>query len=137
MAIGGSATSLDETRDTLLNVNAYGEAVPSARFMGGRERELLGITTTTTEDTLDSLLGYEAPPLLMPSVVPDTGPYPTAAMHWVNRIDNSELLNGAVTLYLALMTNQCMHLIGSDGPTYIEGPLAHDHKQAPAWVRPC
>ena len=126
MAIGGSMTSLDETRDTLLNVNAYGEPVPSARFMGGRERELLGITTTATEDTLNTLFARESPPLLMPSVVPDTGPWPTATTHWINPVDNNVLLDGAVTLYLALMTNQCMHLIGSDGPTYIEGPLAHD-----------
>lgn len=126
MAIGGKATSLDETRDTLLNVNAHGDAVPSARFMGGRERELLGVTKSASEDILNTLLNSETPPLLMPSIVPDTGPWPKAATHWINAADNSELLNAAVTLYLALMTKQCMHLIGSDGPTYIEGPLAQD-----------
>ena len=40
MAIGGKRMMLDPTRDTLVNVNAFGEAVPSARFMGGREFEM-------------------------------------------------------------------------------------------------
>ncbi len=37
MAIGGAAVELDPARDTLVNVNAFGDPVPSARFMGGRE----------------------------------------------------------------------------------------------------
>ena len=37
MAIGGRETALDPARDTLINVNALGDPVPSARFMGGRE----------------------------------------------------------------------------------------------------
>ena len=37
MAVGGAAVELDPARDTLVNVNAFGEPVPSARFMGGRE----------------------------------------------------------------------------------------------------
>ena len=28
------------------------------------------------------------------------------------------------------MTNECLQLIGAEGPTYIEGPLAHDHQYA-------
>ena len=41
MAIGGVDVELDPARDTLVNVNAFGEPVPSARFMGGREFETL------------------------------------------------------------------------------------------------
>ena len=41
MAIGGAAVELDPARDTLVNVNALGDPVPSARFMGGREFSLL------------------------------------------------------------------------------------------------
>ncbi|MGL4405585.1 MAG: FGGY family carbohydrate kinase, partial [Notoacmeibacter sp.] len=40
MAVGGKPVELDPTRDTLINVNALGHAVPSARFMGGREYEI-------------------------------------------------------------------------------------------------
>ncbi|MCE3590562.1 hypothetical protein LXJ59_28655, partial [Escherichia coli] len=34
-AVGGQLDKLDQARDTLANVDAYGKAVPSARFMGG------------------------------------------------------------------------------------------------------
>ena len=130
MSIGGKQIPLDENKDTLLNVNAHGDAVPSARFMGGRERDILGVRTATTEETLDKLLSHQNPPLLLPSVVPDTGPYPTASHHWVNAAEQTELRDCAVTLYLALMTNECLQLIGAEGPSYIEGPLAHDHHYA-------
>ena len=38
---------LDPARDTLVNVNAFGEPVPSARFMGGREFEIWSARGTT------------------------------------------------------------------------------------------
>ena len=37
MAVGGRRVALEPGRDTLVNVNAFGDPVPSARFMGGRE----------------------------------------------------------------------------------------------------
>ncbi|MFD1807147.1 hypothetical protein ACFSHQ_00750 [Gemmobacter lanyuensis] len=40
MTMGGAAVTLDPARDVLVNVNALGAPVPSARFMGGREWEL-------------------------------------------------------------------------------------------------
>ena len=40
-SVGGSLAGLDPARDTLANVDAFGRAVPSARFMGGREFERL------------------------------------------------------------------------------------------------
>lgn len=135
MAIGGSNATLDERRDTLLNVNAMGHSVPSARFMGGRERELLGIAETATCTDLDQLLNHSnKPAILMPSVVPGTGPYPQLEKRWIDTdhstdaagTQSKEAIDCAATLYLAMMTNECLQLIGSQGPTYIEGPLAHD-----------
>ena len=40
-APGGSLAGLDPARDCLANADAFGHAVPSARFMGGREHALL------------------------------------------------------------------------------------------------
>ena len=130
MSIGGNTISLDEHRDTLINVNAYGEAVPSARFMGGRERNLLGAAQPATETALNKLLAAEAPLILLPSVVPDTGPYPSALTQWVNNTSDPLARSCAITLYLSLMTHECMKLIGSDGTTFIEGPLAQDRHYA-------
>ncbi|MFK7858921.1 MAG: FGGY-family carbohydrate kinase [Granulosicoccus sp.] len=129
MAIGGAPTSLDENKDTLLNVNARGRSVPSARFMGGRERELLGVSDVATDQAMNRLLDdKQLPTMLMPSMVTGTGPYPNSENQWVGTEaqDDKPRLHCAVTLYLAMMTHECMLLIGSRGPTYIEGPLAHD-----------
>ena len=41
MAVGGKQIVLDAARDTLVNVSALGNPVPSARFMGGREFSVL------------------------------------------------------------------------------------------------
>lgn len=131
MAMGGDQMTLEESKDTLINVNAIGDTVPSARFMGGREYQILmeGVDARKPDDlqrffdTSDS-----APPLqLMPSVVANTGPFPDLQHRWLGKTCGNEKLQGcAVAMYLALMTEQCMKLIGSRGPTYIEGPLAHD-----------
>lgn len=129
MAIGGTPTTLDESRDTLLNINAFGHCVPSARFMGGRERELLMVSDLSCKQAMDTLLNNtDSPTMLMPSVVPDTGPYPNAEKRWIgaDAAHDKSTQDCAVTLYLALMTHESMQLIGSKGPTYIEGPLAHD-----------
>lgn len=48
MAIGGAPQPLDPARDTLVNVNAFGAPVPSARFMGGREYEKIRGQSTAT-----------------------------------------------------------------------------------------
>ena len=132
MAIGGSATELDAGRDTLLNVSATGQSVPSARFMGGRERELLAIATIPSQPSMDRLItDHSNPVMLMPSVVQGTGPYPKAESRWLGTdTDNETLQSCATTLYMALMTNECMRLIGSEGPTFIEGPLSDDQQYA-------
>nr|WP_199178698.1 hypothetical protein [Acidimangrovimonas sediminis] len=60
MAIGGRMSrnigNLDEARDTLVNVNALGAPVPSARFMGGREYEALGAPAGTTPQGIAAAL---------------------------------------------------------------------------------
>lgn len=55
MALGGETIKLDPSRDTLININAFGAPVPSARFMGGREFELLSRPhRTSASKRLDS-----------------------------------------------------------------------------------
>ena len=129
MAIGGEPVELDETKDTVLNVNARGECVPSARYMGGRERDLLGVSSSASEDALVELLSIRSDPAMhMPAIVPGTGPYPNATACWVGTgVEQSKAFrDSAIALYLALMTHESMQCIGSAGPTFVEGPLAHD-----------
>lgn len=138
MAIGADDVALDEERDTLYNVNARGRAVPSARFMGGRERELLTRSGVDRHDVMALLrpsapnnARQSVPGMLMPSTVANTGPYPACNAYWIDEpVDNDVLRDCLVALYLGLMTAECLQLIGARGPTFIEGPLAHDELYA-------
>src|SRR5438445_4878340 len=127
MAVGGSKVELDPARDTLVNVNALGDPVPSARFMGGREFSLLteGQPQESGEDDVAAVLARKT--LLLPSTQQGAGPFPHRTAQWVN----AEGLNpgqrfAAISFYLALMTATCLELIGGDGPTTVEGPFAHN-----------
>lgn len=133
MAIGGKTVALDETRDTLLNVNALGDAVPSARFMGGRERhELLhgcevdSVADHEIDSLITELLGLGV--YILPSQVSQTGPFPDAEGKWSGSSkglsDQARIC--AVAMYLAMMSAECLALAGAMGPSFIEGPLAHD-----------
>jgi sugar (pentulose or hexulose) kinase len=132
MSIGGVTKPLDEKQDTLLNVNAFGNSVPSARFMGGRERELAIAQNNKAHCEPRELLDYlseieSTPAILMPSIVRGTGPYPDACSTWLGTdCEDDVLRNGLISLYMALMSTQCLGLINASGPTYLEGPLAHD-----------
>ena len=126
MAIGGEDVMLDPARDTLINVSARGEPVPSARFMGGRELELLmdGYGHNHSQADIDAVLAREV--MLLPSVVQGSGPFPDRAHRW--SADEESLSDGerfvAVSFYLALMTATGLEITGARGEIAVEGPLA-------------
>ncbi|BAB52099.1 FGGY-family carbohydrate kinase [Mesorhizobium japonicum] len=127
MAVGGREIALDAARDTLVNVNALGDPLPSARFMGGREFSVLteGQPETWSEDDIGAVLARKT--LLLPSTQQGSGPFPHQAATW---LDAESINDGqrfaAVSFYLALMTATCLDLIGADGPTTVEGPFARN-----------
>lgn len=123
MAIGRRTVALDPARDTLVNVNALGNPVRSARFMGGREFELLsdGVITGTSEGALQSVLDRKI--MLLPSVQQGSGPFPFAQSRWVGEPSDEERVI-AISFYLAMMTATCLDLIGAEGATVVEGPFA-------------
>jgi len=126
MTMGGHPVQLDPTRDTLINVNAMGASVPSARFMGGREYDtiLKGDAADYTED--DIIRVAQNGPMLLPSIIPESGPFQDSFAQWVG----SEPRHGskertvATGFYLALMTAECLALTGHNGPVIVEGPFA-------------
>jgi len=129
-AIPGTLEHLNASRDTLANVDAFGRAVPSARFMGGREYAQLtaGLpdeTATLASDfrLLEEVLQRQL--MVLPSLVPGSGPFPHSQGGWRNATGATPAMKRiAASLYLALMTQTCLALIGADGPTMIEGPTA-------------
>ncbi len=126
MAVKGKDVPLDPTRDTLVNTSAFGDPVPSARFMGGREYELIrdGSAATPTEEDRHNVLARGV--MLLPSVVTDSGPFVGRQHSWTDmpRTEGERVF--ALSLYLALMTQTCLDLIGGQGPTIVEGPFARN-----------
>ena len=53
MSLGGVLEKLDPARDCLVNVNALGDPVPSARFMGGREFSMVGNDLANADENRD------------------------------------------------------------------------------------
>ena len=126
MAVGGAKVTLDPARDTLVNVNAHGDPVPSARFMGGREFERLigdGPTHFTSGD-VDSVLARGA--MLLPAVESKSGPFQGRKAAWT--VEEARLSPAerhiVVSFYLALMTATGLDIVGAKGPILVEGPFA-------------
>lgn len=126
MTLGGHPTQLDPRRDTLINVNALGHPVPSARFMGGREYDtiLRGKAAYYTQDDIMNVAQIGS--MLLPSIIPESGPFQNRRAKWVG----SEPPHGSIErtvatgFYLALMTAECLTLTGHSGHVIIEGPFA-------------
>lgn len=124
MAIGADRNTLDPARDTLINVNAQGAPVPSARFMGGREYELLreGSDAAPPPQACADILAQGV--MILPSAVPGTGPFPDHALEWIGEAASPGERMAAIGFYLAMMTESCLNLIGARGPAIVEGPFA-------------
>jgi sugar (pentulose or hexulose) kinase len=127
MAMGGRAKKLDPARDTLINVNALGDPVPSARFMGGREYAVLtdSLEDSWSETDIDAVLTKGI--FLSPSVQTGSGPFPDRKAEWINGQDVTPgERRVAASFYLAMITATCLDLIGADGVTITEGPFARN-----------
>jgi sugar (pentulose or hexulose) kinase len=126
MAIGGRAVALDPRRDTLVNVDAFGDPVPSARFMGGREWSRLMDGRHPAATPADAERVRSRAVMLYPAVESGSGPFAGRAHRW--SVPESELTDAeravAASYYLALMTGTCLEMIGADGPVCLEGPFA-------------
>ena len=124
MAVGGRQVALDPARDTLVNVNAFGDPVPSARFMGGREFETIVGDTDARAGDEDWRAVLSEPVMLLPSVQQGSGPYPGRTAGWAGPEPAGGRRFLAASFYLALMTATCLDLIGADGDIVVEGPFA-------------
>jgi sugar (pentulose or hexulose) kinase len=128
MAIGATPRALDEAKDTLINVNALGQPVPSARFMGGREFDLVMQGATTMATPVDIAAVLDADVMLLPAIVPDTGPFRGRTARWLPAAPpvGSGQRAAATAFYLALVTAHALSLIGHRGEIVVEGPFARN-----------
>ncbi|TPE53018.1 FGGY-family carbohydrate kinase [Amaricoccus solimangrovi] len=128
MAVGASPDGLDPARDTLINVDAFGAPVPSARFMGGREWEFLTAGRETEMREADRRAVLAGGLMLLPAVQPGSGPFQGRTARW--SVPESRLADGeravVVSYYLAMMTSVCLGEISAAGPILVEGPFARN-----------
>lgn len=98
-----------------MNVNALGAPVPSARFMGGREYELIRQGSDVTPTPAEVAQVLQSGLMILPAVEPGSGPFPRRAMRWTGEPATEGQRIAALSLYLALMTETCLGLIGAEG----------------------
>jgi sugar (pentulose or hexulose) kinase len=136
--------SLSEDRDCLVNVDAFGVPIPSARFMGGRETEILedGAPIDPGERQAEMLRlakdMAEAGVYAIPAFQNGVGAFPNARGGWTSRPSNQIQRRTVASLYLALMADTSLSLIGSHESLVIEGRFAGDmvFSRALAALRP-
>jgi len=123
---------LDEARDCLVNVDAYGRPVPSARFMGGREIELLtGLDTRRIDIGSDqprlvsaAAAALQSGAMVLPTLTPGVGPFPHGRGRWTEAPADDVHKRVLVCIYAALVADAALDLIGSRDRLLVEGRFA-------------
>jgi sugar (pentulose or hexulose) kinase len=123
--------SLPVDRDCLVNVDWRGEPIPSARFMGGREIEILMGVEGRFEPENDEVSQVAAAnavitngTMILPTFAPGAGPYGQCSGRWVSRPNDPLQRWAAVCLYAALLSDTALDLIGSKDRLIVEGRFA-------------
>jgi hypothetical protein len=113
--------------DVLANVDAAANPVPTARFMGGRELEVLTEGRAPVPDLGASELRaiVERGTLALPCFARQGGPYRDQPGEIVGPRPETDREWAALgILYCALMTDDALDRIGARGPCIIEGRFA-------------
>jgi sugar (pentulose or hexulose) kinase len=123
-----------EARDCLLNVDTDGTPIPSARFMGGREIELLAGTNVPLHHDAGAaaaIQAVESGDMFLPSYTPGIGPYPNAPLREVSPISRRDAAMVKALLYAALLADASLELIGSCDTVVVDGRFS----RAPIFVQ--
>ncbi|WP_157088838.1 FGGY-family carbohydrate kinase [Novosphingobium capsulatum] len=124
--------ALPEARDCLVNVDVFGQPVPSARFMGGREIEsLIEIDTRRVDIKPDQPALLAAVPdilrdgtMILPTLCRGFGPLPHGTFGWIGQPRDWYGRRAAACLYAALVADISLGLIGARGHLLVEGRFA-------------
>jgi L-fuculokinase len=127
MARGANLERVREGLDMLVNVDAVGAPVATARFMGGREYEVIagpdGMQTGPSREDLGLLLSHTI--LALPTFSHAGGPFAGVPGRLIGADHLSARQRATLaTLYVALMTDYVLSALDAQGETIIDGPLA-------------
>lgn len=131
MSIGGTLDRLDPARDMLANVDARGRPVPTAKFMGGREYEMLteGAVGEIAIADIEAVIAADC--CALPGRIAGVGPFPAGPAGWTGAAPETDRAKiASATLYLALMSETCLSLAGTGERVVIEGPFARNRAYA-------
>jgi len=134
MATGNGPVDLAPARDELVNVAIDGRAVPTARFMGGREFEVLCAGAPASAATVEALAevvhgGWQALPAFADAGGPWRGRQGTVTKHGaaMTLADVPAALRPALaSWYCAVVSHDRVRALGDRGPVIVEGPLARN-----------
>ncbi len=128
------AIEMPEGRDCLLNVDNTATPIPSARFMGGREIELLaGSEAPLPLDAGEAaaVKAVQSADMFLPSYTPGIGPYPNAPPRAPPPNSGPDAASVKAHLYAALLADASLDLIGSRDTVVVDGRFS----SAPIFVR--
>jgi sugar (pentulose or hexulose) kinase len=118
--------ALDPHRDMLANVTIDGTPTATARFMGGREYELItqGAHPAIDEEAVTAAIRQGR--FALPSFAPG-GPFPGRVGRFTGPPADSPEERAAIgALYLTCMTDTVLDLIQSQNPVIVDGGLAYN-----------
>lgn len=129
MARGTDPRRLIEGRDMLANVDAFGAPVGTARFMGGREyAAVCGTHALGLAPSVDALRQAVVQRwMALPNFTRSGGPFPgrQGGIDAPVTIGDDERA-GLATLYVALVVDFMLDLLGGSAACIVDGPLAHN-----------
>jgi L-fuculokinase len=135
MAHASPLQVLREELDTLANVDAFGEPVPTARFMGGREYvAICGADAVLTQPSVGDLEDVlESSALAVPSFADQGGPFRAQVGEILGDVPDAPRHRAALAaMYCALMTDYCLTMLEARGDIILEGRLASNDTFASA-----
>ena len=129
LVAGGNLPAAGEHLDCLGNVDALGNLVASARFMGGRELERIIGNRTASQEPADRKLAQllAGPCYALPAFSDQGGPFAGKAGCIVNEHGKDATPHDAATLaalYCALMTDLLLDVLSARGSIIVDGPFA-------------
>lgn len=128
MAAGAALDRLDPSRDMLANVDVFGDPVPTARFMGGREFAAAAGNAAGQHPTLAEAAAVIARgSRFVPAFVPGSGPFAGRRGALLGPAPETQAEHAALaSVYIALVVDVMLDLLGAHPPFIVEGPSASD-----------
>ncbi len=126
LANGAELGRLRGDRDMLANVDAFGSVIGTARFMGGREYEVVAGAEAASpdEEALARVLASAA--LVRPGFTAG-GQFPGQGGAILDAGDLDAPARAALaTLHVALLSDTALDLLGASGDIVIDGPLGEN-----------